>query len=91
MALTLTIRCWLPDRVARTPDRSVHLVLTGLLAGVGIVIRRVGWLVELWGLTAAFVAGAIVAVSAGMLAAVLLQATQRPCGPGAQSRRSTRR
>jgi hypothetical protein len=33
-----------------------------------------GWLVELWGSTAAFVAGAIVAVFAGMLAAALLQA-----------------
>ena len=76
MAPTLTIQSMLVARIA-SPEHLTEAFTwssTGLLAGVGIGMGAGGWLVELWGSTAAFVAGAIVAVFAGMLAAALLQA-----------------
>ena len=76
MAPTLTIQSMLVARIA-SPEHLTEAFTwssTGLLAGVGIGMGAGGWLVELWGSSAAFVAGAIVAVFAGMLAAALLQA-----------------
>jgi MFS family permease len=76
MAPTLTIQSMLVARIA-SPEHLTEAFTwssTGLLAGVGMGMAAGGWLVELWGSTAAFVAGAIVAVFAGMLAAALLQA-----------------
>jgi predicted MFS family arabinose efflux permease len=46
---------------------------TGLLAGVGIGMASGGWLVERWGSGAAFVAGAVVAMAAGLLAVMWMR------------------
>jgi MFS family permease len=76
MAPTLTIQSMLVARIA-SPEHLTEAFTwstTGLLAGVGIGMAAGGWFVELWGSTAAFGAGAIVAVSAGVLAAAMLQA-----------------
>ena len=76
MAPTLTIQSMLVARIA-SPEHLTEAFTwssTGLLAGVGLGMAVGGWLVEFWGSTAAFVAGAAVAVSAGMLATALLRA-----------------
>ena len=76
MAPTLTIQSMLVARIA-SPEHLTEAFTwstTGLLAGVGIGMAAGGWFVELWGSPAAFGAGAIVAVSAGVLAAAMLQA-----------------
>ena len=75
MAPTLTIQSMLVARIA-APEHLTEAFTwssTGLLAGVGIGMAAGGWLVEFWGSTSAFVAGAAVAVCAGTLAAALLR------------------
>lgn len=75
MAPTLTIQSMLVSRIA-SPEHMTEAFTwssTGLLAGVGIGMAAGGWLIERLGSTAALVAGAIVAMCAGTLAAVWLR------------------
>ena len=76
MAPTLTIQSMLVARIASAEHLTEAFTWssTGLLAGVGIGMAAGGWLVEHWGSSAAFVAGAIVAVCGGTLAAAWLRA-----------------
>jgi MFS family permease len=76
MAPTLTIQSMLVARIA-APEHLTEAFTwssTGLLAGVGIGMAGGGWLIERWSSGAALIAGAIVAVSAGTLAAAWLRA-----------------
>jgi predicted MFS family arabinose efflux permease len=76
MAPTLTIQSMLVARIA-SPEHVTEAFTwssTGLLAGVGFGMAGGGWLIERWGSDAAFIAGAIVALCAGTLAAMWLQA-----------------
>ena len=75
MAPTLTIQSMLVARYA-SPEHLTEAFTwssTGLLAGVGIGIAAGGWIVERWGSSAAFIAGAIAAICAGMLAVLWLR------------------
>jgi predicted MFS family arabinose efflux permease len=76
MAPTLTIQSMLVARIA-SPQHMTEAFTwssTGLLAGVGIGMAAGGWLIERWGWDAAFIAGAVVALCAGTLAALWLRA-----------------
>jgi len=76
MAPTLTIQSMLVARIA-SPEHATEAFTwssTGLLAGVGIGMASGGWLVERWGSGAAFIAGAVVAMCAGLLAVAWMRA-----------------
>ena len=75
MAPTLTIQSMLVARIA-SPEHATEAFTwssTGLLAGVGIGMASGGWLVERWGSSAAFIAGAVVAMGAGLLAVMWMR------------------
>lgn len=75
MAPTLTIQSMLVARIA-SPEHATEAFTwssTGLLAGVGIGMASGGWLVERWGSGAAFIAGAVVAMCAGLLAVMWMR------------------
>ena len=76
MAPTLTIQSMLVARIASAEHATEAFTWssTGVLAGVGIGMASGGWLVERWGSGAAFVAGAAVAVCAGLLAWMWMRA-----------------
>ena len=75
MAPTLTIQSMLVARNASAEQLTEAFTWssTSLLAGVGIGMAAGGWLVERWNSSAAFIAGAIVAICAGTLAAAWLR------------------
>ena len=76
MAPTLTIQSMLVARIASPAHLTEAFTWssTGLLAGVGIGMASGGWLIEQWGSGAALIAGSIVAICAGTLAAAWLRA-----------------
>ena len=75
MAPTLTIQSMLVARIASAEHATEAFTWssTGLLAGVGIGMAAGGLLVERLGSGAAFTAGAVVALCAGMLAATWMR------------------